>query len=160
MGSKGSCDYCIHWNSKLSDPDWHLDRTGWCRYHEKYTLHFDDCDDYEENEKGSDSACFLTTACVSFKGLADDCEELTKLRSFRDTYLAKTPCGKALIDEYYKIAPDIVIKIDDSSEKETIYQYIYQKIQECVQLIDKRKYDEVVNVYKDMVYTVDMWLNK
>lgn len=155
MGGSSRCDYCIHWNSKLSDPDWHLDRTGWCRYHEKYTLHFDDCDDFERDEKDSDSACFLTTACVTFKNLADNCEELTKLRTFRDDYLAKTPCGRSLIDEYYRIAPGIVTKIDQSDKKETIYEYIYQKIQECVRLIDSCKFEEAVEVYKNMVYTVD-----
>ena len=47
--------------------------------------------------------CFITTVCCEYKGLADDCEELTILRKFRDTYVPKQ-----LVKEYYKIAPKIV----------------------------------------------------
>ena len=47
-------------------------------------------------------ACFLTTACVQYAGLEDDCEELTIMRNFRDDYLLRQDSGKQLVEEYYR----------------------------------------------------------
>lgn len=56
--------------------------------------------------------CFLTTACVDFAGLPDDCETLTLMRKLRDEYVAALPEGESLIAEYYENAPKIVDAID------------------------------------------------
>jgi DNA-directed RNA polymerase subunit RPC12/RpoP len=56
--------------------------------------------------------CFITTAVCSSEGKPDDCAELTAFRAFRDGYLSACPDGKALISEYYDIAPAIVTCID------------------------------------------------
>lgn len=49
--------------------------------------------------------CFLTTACCSYMGRADDCFELRTLRAFRDSWLSAQPQGRDLIKEYYRMAP-------------------------------------------------------
>lgn len=36
---------------------------------------------------GDTTGYILTTACVEYKGLSDDCEELTVLREFTDNYM-------------------------------------------------------------------------
>lgn len=44
--------------------------------------------------------CYLTSACVTARGLSDQCEELQALRSFRDGYLSEQPGGPAEIEQY------------------------------------------------------------
>lgn len=51
--------------------------------------------------------CFLTTACCDMLARPDTCVELQSLRSFRDDWLSKQPYGKAMIAEYYHVAPKI-----------------------------------------------------
>lgn len=99
---------------------------------------------------GQQSNCYLTSACVRYKGLTDDCEELTALRHFRDTYLAKQEGGQALIDEYYAIAPEMVEKISQRADASAIYAYIYERICNCLELIKADRLDEVTVIYTDM----------
>lgn len=101
-----------------------------------------------------DPQCFLTTACVEYKGLPDDCEELTKLRVFRDTYMKKSEEGRALVDEYYQVAPGIVRKINERTDKEEIYNEIYRSILACIDLIDKKEYEQTCLVYSEMVQKI------
>lgn len=63
----------------------------------KYKLH---------SEKDSSNGCYLTTACVEYKGLSDSCKELTLLRNFRDNYMKNN--SSTDIDKYYQVAPRIV----------------------------------------------------
>jgi hypothetical protein len=91
--------------------------------------------------------CFLTTACTSALGLPDDCRELTVLRRFRDTTLAETAEGRALIAEYAQIAPRIVEAIDDPA----VYDWIYDVIRECVDAIDSGQPQRAVERYRVMV---------
>ena len=100
---------------------------------------------------GSSSSCFLTSACVEYLGKEDDCEELTKLRAFRDNYLRKQEDGEELIKEYYQVAPLIVEKINSSSEKEKYYEYIYSNIIKCLKLIEVSDNEGTLKIYKDMV---------
>ena len=53
--------------------------------------------------------CFITTAVCEAEGKPDDCAELTAFRRFRDGWLSQQPDGPALIEEYYEIAPAIVL---------------------------------------------------
>lgn len=98
------------------------------------------------------SGCFLTSACVGYMGKADDCYELTTLRQFRDDYLIESDGGKELVDEYYKIAPQIVDKIDSSNERNTYYAYIYSVILKCIGFIENKKFEECEREYVGMVH--------
>ena len=61
---------------------------------------------------GDGGDCFLTTAIVERRGIeADDGPTLTALRRFRDGYMMKTPKRRALVAEYYEIAPRITAAI-------------------------------------------------
>ena len=42
---------------------------------------------------GRKGGCFLTSACVKFKGLPDDCAELETLRAFREQQAYRPPSG-------------------------------------------------------------------
>ena len=63
------------------------------------------------------AACFLTTACVDFAGLPDDCFELSSLRRFRDEILTHMPHGADDIALYYRVAPAIVERIGASPQR-------------------------------------------
>lgn len=95
--------------------------------------------------------CFLTSACVGYMGKPDDCEELTVLRAFRDGYMSKTEEGKALVEEYYRIAPEIVKKIDASPERDKYYGYISSVVEKCVALIGQARNEEALAEYRAMV---------
>ncbi|MDW5556081.1 CFI-box-CTERM domain-containing protein [Streptococcus mutans] len=111
-----------------------------------------------EFEIRDDGGCYLTTATVDYLNLADDCEELTILRNFRDNYLAKLPNGKKEIKHYYSIAPVIVNKINFSKNKEEILNNIYnQLIIPCVELIKQGQLKETYQKYKE--YTLKLEQN-
>lgn len=99
----------------------------------------------------NNSSCFLTSACVKFMGKADDCEELTVLRKFRDEYMKSTEEGAALVKEYYAVAPQIVEKIETSVDEKKYYDGIYSVVTNCVQLIKAGKNEETLKEYKAMV---------
>ena len=94
--------------------------------------------------------CYLTTACIKYQGLDDDCFELNTLRAFRDNYIAKLENGKELIDRYYANAPIIVEQIDKSLEREFVYNDIFLKIQECIQYIKSDRNEKALQLYIDM----------
>ena len=76
--------------------------------------------------------CFITTAVCESEGKPDDCAELTAFRAFRDGYLKAQPDGEALIEEYYRIAPTIVMCIDVCGDRTERYAAIRaQYLQPC-----------------------------
>ena len=76
--------------------------------------------------------CFITTAVCEAEGKPDDCAELTAFRAFRDGYLKAQPDGEALIEEYYRIAPAIVMCIDVCGDRTERYAAIRaQYLQPC-----------------------------
>ena len=61
---------------------------------------------------GDGGGCFLTGAIVAHRGVeADDGPTLTALRAFRDGYMTQTAERRALVAEYYEIAPAIAAAI-------------------------------------------------
>ena len=60
---------------------------------------------------GGDGGCFLTTAVTERRGEPDDGPTLTLLRGFRDGYMVRTRERRALVEEYYAIAPKLVAAI-------------------------------------------------
>jgi len=70
---------------------------------------------------GASGGCFLTTAVAEHRGEPDDGPTLTLLRGFRDGYMMRTPERRALVEEYYAIAPKLVAAIPaDHGEWERI----------------------------------------
>lgn len=108
------------------------------------------------NEGGGESTgccswCFLTTACVEARGLPDDCDELSTLREFRDTYMSSSKHLRALVDLYYEIAPRIVQAIEASENRREELDAIYQTIVTCVDLVKRKQYERAVEIYKRCV---------
>lgn len=108
------------------------------------------CDHYEGPDSGG-GGCFLTSACVEYMNKADDCVELTTLRSFRDGYMASSQEGQSLVKEYYSVAPAIVSKIKSSKNSDEYFKDIYDTICQCVSLINNGENEKTMELYKQMV---------
>ena len=101
---------------------------------------------------GKHKGCFLTTAVCEYLGKADDCEELTTLRAYRDEWLAKQPGGVELIEEYYEIAPGIVRAMKDSPNYgELCEELLSRYIRPCLALIAEGRNEECKRLYIEMV---------
>ena len=109
-------------------------------------ISYEDCPIYKD--EGS-SGCYLTSACTEAMGLPDDCEELMTLRKFRDEWLAEQPGGKEMIQEYYRIAPEIVQSIEAKEDRKQVFQSIYEeKVCPCVKAIQEGKFQEACDLYE------------
>lgn len=104
-----------------------------------------------EDREAQDEGCFITSACVKYYGLEDDCSQLQTLRNYRDSYLANTPEGKSLIQQYYKLAPKIVGKLESDKNKKRIFKEIFYKIESACTEIKNNKLDLATVIYKDTV---------
>lgn len=122
---------------------------GYCSRYRAYYYHDDSCSNWAEGDgySSGSSGCFLTTACCDYMGLADDCEELATMRQFRDDYLLHNSVGEEIVKSYYKVAPQIVEKINTQDNKEQIYKEIYNKIIKIVKLVKMSENDDAVAEY-------------
>ncbi len=102
--------------------------------------------------KSSSGFCFITTAtCMSLQK-GDDCEELMAMRAFRDLMKERDSGVKKLIEEYYRIAPEIVRKIDADQSAAEEYRSLWSNcIEKTYGLIRERRYGEATLAYIDMV---------
>lgn len=154
MASCGECNYFV------ADSGYHLIYDGYCLLLKKGDSpkgvnRSNSCNNFSGRATTSNSGfkggCFLTSACTEFLGKPDDCEELTKLRAFRDNYMKSSEYGKNLVEEYYQIAPKIVEKINASKDKNIFYDDIYKTILQCLTAIDSGDNGEALALYKQMV---------
>ena len=96
--------------------------------------------------------CYITTAVCESRNLPDDCYELETLRSYRDDYLMQTEDGRNLVEEYYNVAPVIVMAIDMHKDSSDIYERIYQEyLVPCIQDAECGRKEECKRRYMDMV---------
>ncbi len=109
------------------------------------TTHDKDWNVSGHNTKGS--GCFITTACVKYAGMSDDCFELTIIRRFRDNYIHNLPNGNQLLEDYYKIAPLILKNILSSAEVNKVLSSLREKVKLVVHLIQNNKHSEVMAIY-------------
>jgi len=96
--------------------------------------------------------CFITTAVCETMDKADNCEELTAFRKFRDTHMQRTKERRALVEEYYQIAPVIVASIDMRPDCKKKYEYIWREyLQPCLEDIKENCLDQCEKHYISMV---------
>lgn len=105
-----------------------------------------------------DERCFITTACTELMGLPNDCFELATLRGFRDEYLFHRAGGRALIAEYYRIAPEIVQRIVERQDSATILASLYEWVRDCVILILVEQKEAALRRYTEMVFGLSTFL--
>ena len=82
------------------------------------------------------------------RGEPDDGPTLTLLRSFRDGYMTRTPERRALVEEYYAIAPKLVAAIPaDHAE----WERIALAVDVAADAIADGAEDEAFSVYVELV---------
>ena len=102
-----------------------------------------------EQDAGDGGACFLTTAIVERRGIeADGGPTLTALRRFRDGYMMKTPKRRALVAEYYELAPRIVAAIP---QEHSDWDWIGGRIDAAIAAIAAGDEDGAFGIYAAMV---------
>ena len=100
--------------------------------------------------------CFLTTAVATLRGEADNGPTLTALRGFRDGYMARTAARRALVAEYYALAPGIVAAIPAGHAD---WRWIAARIDAAAAAIAAGDGDGAFAVYAAMVRRLkDRWL--
>lgn len=96
--------------------------------------------------------CFITTAVCDRHNKPDDCYELSVLRSYRDEYMMKTKEGRALVEEYYDIAPGLVQIINMQENPDEIYKNLYMNyLTPCIHHIENGQKEECQELYTHMV---------
>ena len=100
----------------------------------------------------SGSSCFITTAVCSSLGKPDDCDELMTLRGYRDQIKQKDPRMGELVEEYYRVAPLVIDKIDISPDAHDVYRSLWEKyISRTYDLIKLGDYKSATKIYIEMV---------
>lgn len=150
-----SCYKCVHFSWSDSKP--------YCNKYYTYNsvdyAEYNQCAGFDSGSSSSSSSndgCFLTSACVNHMGKPDNCEELTALRRFRDTYMKSTENGRKSVEEYYSIAPKIVAQIDKSADKDSVYNEIYGVIVKCIADIERGNNAFAEQRYCDMVNSLKL----
>lgn len=108
---------------------------------------------YEEIQAGfKRKFCYITTAvCETFEK-ADDCYELTVLRSYRDSYLMSQPDGEEVIRQYYDLAPTIVKHINQKQDRKKIYREVWDTyLKPCIHMIENDEQEQCKELYIKMV---------
>jgi hypothetical protein len=92
-------------------------------------------------EKGT---CFLTTACVEYAGLHDNCWELQMMRRLRDDYIKNLPDGNAFLAEYYATAPAIVTAIKSQSDHQSVFGALLDRVRAVARMIEQGRWEEAL----------------
>jgi YD repeat-containing protein len=131
-----------------------LNKDGYTRHDGNTSTHYDSgLNKTGSSDSGSNGGgCFISSACISGIGLADDCPELQSLRFFRDNYLRQSKEGQSLIDEYYRIAPEILKAIEKRGDsRQLLNELFWTLVKPTVDLIASGKNEDAVAHYRDYV---------
>ena len=137
--SEGNCRH-EPWRDAFESDDHFEGRT------DAYNAGYDNAQD----QKNEGSGCFLTSACMEYAELGDDCYELRTLRSFRDRYVSRLPDGPALLREYYADAPRVVRAIRLSPDRADLFGGIYAAISRAIRHIERAEHDSAMSVYSTL----------
>jgi hypothetical protein len=113
--------------------------------------------DYRVMEGAED--CFLTSACVAYKGLLDDGYTLNTLRSFRDNYMSQSNEGRQLVAEYHQIGPELIYRINQQKNADEFWDHIYEVlIKPSLSKIEIGQMKEAMQYYAGYVEKLSMHL--
>lgn len=109
--------------------------------------------DYESIMEGfKRKLCYVTTAVCRNLNKGEDCEELRLIKDFRDGYLSSTEEGRAMIEEYYDIAPTLVKRIDKDAGAQEKYLWLWNTyLAPCVEFIRAGQEENCRETYCSMI---------
>ncbi|MGX8852244.1 hypothetical protein [Amedibacillus sp. YH-ame10] len=141
--------YCIKAKKNVNDDIVHKYCWGY---------HYNDCPIYKDEDTSS-SSCYITTACVTNRNMADNCEIMMNLRAFRDGYMSEN--HNEDIRKYYQIAPSIVSNINLLPNSKVIWDKVYDDmIAPCNDLIIAGKEKSAYELYKEKALVLEQKYNK
>lgn len=144
----------LHLGYRISGPLADAIILAWGQKYPKYKFEKSDYERILEGFKRK-GFCFITTAVCETLHKEDDCYELTAFRHFRDSYMLETEERRALVEEYYRIAPVIVTSINLDSDSELTYQNIWARyLMPCLKAIEEDKSEDCERYYSLMVNTL------
>ena len=96
--------------------------------------------------------CYITGAVCRTQGKPDDCYELTAFRRFRDQVLLRSEEGRALVEEYYRLAPAIVTAVRLCWDEKAVYEQVYRDyLLPCLGLLEAGDETGCRDKYVEMV---------
>jgi hypothetical protein len=103
--------------------------------------------------KGIDRDCIIATACISSIGNEERTErELSILRKYRDSYFRNLSFGESLLNEYYSIAPKILLSIQTHQNPNKILSDLYTNyISQAIVFIQKDQKKEALELYLKLI---------
>lgn len=106
---------------------------------------------------GKEPGCLVSTTVCEALGKADDCNELTILREFRDEHLLHTHHGRTLVEEYYNISPALVERLRSRALHEPgVFEHLYaEHLMLVVNSITAGDYDAAIYQYRQMLAAID-----
>lgn len=102
------------------------------------------------NSGGDKGMCFITTAACEHFGLADDCDELQTLRSFRDKVMLKSDNWKDDVKAYYELARELTPKLSTIRDQE-FWNKVFSYIKTSVAHIKNNAHQEAYDTYKSLI---------
>lgn len=147
MGYPWQCSDCIWLDT--SDSSWRGFR---CTKKNIYVKPDEkSCNNHFEKKQSNSSSCYLTTTMCEILGKEDNCYVLDTLRSFRDNIMKNDDTCTSLLLEYDAIGPQICEKLMQDEQKEVIAKsMLYLRIYPAIKAIKEEKYDDAIEIYKDM----------
>lgn len=107
---------------------------------------------FKKKSSSSDSSCFITTAVCSSLNKPDDCDELMSMRWLRDKLRVEDSDMAVLIEEYYRVAPLVVKKIDSKMDASKVYRQLWESsISKIYQNIKQKEYRQAKLQYISML---------
>lgn len=96
--------------------------------------------------------CYITGAVCRTQGKGDDCYELTAFRRFRDQVMLRSDEGRALVEEYYRLAPAIVTTVRLCWDEKAVYDQVYRDyLLPCLGLLEAGDETGCRDKYVEMV---------
>ncbi len=96
--------------------------------------------------------CYITSAVCRTQGKKDDCYELTAFRRFRDQVMLASDEGRALVEEYYHLAPAIVTTVRLCWDEKAVYDKVYRDyLLPCLGLLEAGDEKGCRDKYVEMV---------
>lgn len=146
-----NCRHCL--NMDLKDRNRYDD--AYCSHYRKYynpndkacSGHFK----YDEQRNPTNSGCYLTTTLCNVLGYSDDCNYLSKLRDFRDTYLKTKSKYLGILKEYDIVGPIISDSIREDDKNTRICKMLEKRyLEQIVSLITTKRYTKAIKLYMEM----------
>lgn len=108
-------------------------KKAWHKNMERRKEDYDEDNDYSGDYSTSSSGGGTTMIFILACGIGYFSRQLLEMRSFRDAHICNTTFGQQVVDEYYRIAPQVRKSISNSEDSLSVCQEYWEKHLKYVQ---------------------------